>query len=130
MYDALDISAPAGSSIKPDGRALSRADAVEIWIARWLRVSRKELVARYGCDSRRLYEIWWGEKFTGSREEAQRAFADRYPGLVDRTVFGYRRIARPTVPAGQLDLFAPHSQRAPNAHKHIVEQLKNKDGQG
>lgn len=109
MRDALDLPQPEIATGQAPGSPLTRADAIEIWIARWLRISRKELVARYGCDPRRLYDIWWGEKFPGSREEAARIFADRYPSLVDRTVFGYRKIARPAAPPGQLDLFMPRS---------------------
>lgn len=70
------------------------ADAVEIWIGRWLRIRRKELMARHGCNSSRLYEIWWGERFPASREKAAKVFRERYPGLVERTTFGYRRIPR------------------------------------
>lgn len=88
-------------------RALSEADAIEIWIARWLRIRRRDLVARYGCDSRRLYEIWWGERYPASRAKAAELFRERYPALVDRTSFGYRRIPRiAPVPDGrQLCLF-------------------------
>ncbi|MBS0243406.1 MAG: hypothetical protein JSS20_14610 [Proteobacteria bacterium] len=74
------------------GRPLTETDAVEIWIARWLRVRPKHLLQRYGCDSRRLYEIWWGERFPGSRAKAERIFRERYPSAVERTAFGYRRI--------------------------------------
>lgn len=86
---------------------LGEADAVEIWIARWLRVRRKDLMARYGCDPRQLYAIWWGEKFPASREKAEAAFRARHPGLVDRVSFGYRRIPRGPAkePEGQLSLF-------------------------
>jgi hypothetical protein len=79
----------------PVKRALAEADAVDIWIARWLRVRRKELVARYGCDPRRLYEIWEEKRFAGSRDKARALFAERYPGLVDRIDYGlHRRIPR------------------------------------
>jgi hypothetical protein len=80
------------SSLPGSPRVLGHSDAVEIWIARWLRVRPKVLLQRYGCDSRRLYEIWWGERFPGARAEAEALFRDRYPGLVERTSFGYRRI--------------------------------------
>lgn len=88
-------------------RPLSDADAVEIWIARWLRVRRKDLIQRYGCDPRQLYAIWWGERFPGSRAKAEDAFRARHPGLVDRVSFGYRRIPRGPLkePEGQLSLF-------------------------
>lgn len=128
MRHALDMLQPETPTGPAQGRPLNRADAIEIWIARWLRVSRKDLVARYGCDPRRLYDIWWGLKFPGSREEAARVFADRHPGLVDRTVFGYRKIARPTTMSGQLDLFAPPLLRQ-DVENQIVEHTQNKDGQ-
>lgn len=78
-------------------RALTETDAVEIWIARWLRIRPKVLAERYRCDPRRLYEVWWGERFPASRAMAERRFRERYPGLAERTSFGYRRI--PTVVA-------------------------------
>jgi hypothetical protein len=90
-------------------KALTESDAIDIWIARWLRVPRKDLIGRYGCDSRRLYEIWWSERFPGARAKAADAFRARYPNLTDRTVFGYRRISRTPTPAtcrAQPDLFA------------------------
>jgi hypothetical protein len=86
-------------------RILTEADAIDIWVARWLRVRCKDLVRRYGCDARRLYEVWWGAKFPGSREKAMQLFLARYPSLADRTHFGYRRIPRSVPPDGQLELF-------------------------
>lgn len=91
--DPFSQTPPAAPDDGPP-RALTEADAVEIWIARWLRIRRKDLMARYGCESSRLYEIWWGERFPASEAKARQAFAARYPGLVDRTAFGYRRIPR------------------------------------
>ena len=80
---------------------------MKITFPRVVRVRRKDLMARYGCDPRQLYAIWWGEKFPGSREKAEVAFRTRHPGLVDRVSFGYRRIPRGSVkePEGQLSLF-------------------------
>jgi hypothetical protein len=75
-------------------RALNEADAIEIWIARWLRVRPKDLMTRYQCDSRRLYDVWWGQAFPGSKARAKQAFIERYPGAADRTDFGYRKIPR------------------------------------
>lgn len=100
---ALDVSQPA--VIDVPRRVLTEADAVDIWIARWLRIRRKDLVARYGCDSRRLYEIWWGERFPASREKAMQLFEARHPDLLDRTQFGYRRIPRKVGHDEQLKLF-------------------------
>ena len=90
------------------GGLLTEADAVEIWIARWLRIRRKDLIARYRCDSSRLYEIWWGKRFPASREKAAKLFRERHPGLVERTSFGYRRIPRkvPMAVGVQPDLFS------------------------
>src|SRR5262245_46193237 len=73
---------------QPGRRPLAEADAVDIWIARWLRVRRKELIARYGCDPRRLYEIWEEKRFFGSRDKARTLFAERYPSLVERIDYG------------------------------------------
>lgn len=106
------VGPPGSGAIDADlprvGRPLTETDAIEIWIARWLRIRRKDLIARYGCDSRRLYEIWWGDRFPQAKDKARELFAERYPGLVDRTTFGYRRIprnpARPD-PDEQGDLF-------------------------
>lgn len=103
------VSEPQSSENQaPSGRPLRESDAIEIWIARWLRVPRKDLISRYGCDSRRLYDIWWGQQFPGSRAKAAEAFQHRFPHLADRTVFGYRRIPRVVhdVPSRQADLFS------------------------
>lgn len=99
--------APAVAVLEGVPRPLGEAEAIEIWIARWLRVRRKDLMARYGCDPRQLYAIWWGERFPGSREKAEATFRTRHPGLVDRVSFGYRRIPRGPAkePEGQLSLF-------------------------
>jgi len=94
-------------SLASGNRVLTEKDAVEIWIARWLRIPRKVLLARFACDSARLYEVWWGERFPGSRARAAEEFRRRYPELADRTVFGYRRIPRtsPVELGRQPDLF-------------------------
>ncbi len=105
----MPVAAESNASDEPAvQRALSESDAIEIWIGRWLRIRRKDLAARHGCDPKRLYEIWWGERFPASREKAAREFKARYPGLVERTSFGYRRIPRAAArpERGQLDLFA------------------------
>lgn len=87
-------------------RRLTEAHAIDIWIARWLRIRRKDLLDRYGCDPRRLYEIWEEKRFAGSRAKALALFAELHPGLADRVDFGlHRRIPR-SVPAHlQPDLF-------------------------
>jgi len=84
---------------------LTETDAVDIWIARWLRIRRKDLLDRYGCDPRRLYEIWAEERFAGARGKAIEIFRERYPTLVDRIDYGrHQRISR-TNHADQLSLF-------------------------
>jgi hypothetical protein len=103
----VQAQAPEAIVANPAGRRpFDEADAVDIWIARWLRVRRKELLARYGCDPRRLYEIWEEKRFAGSREKAKALFAERYPSLVDRIDYGlHRRIPRGVAPDLQPSLF-------------------------
>jgi hypothetical protein len=87
-------------------RRLTEADAVDIWIARWLRIRRKDLIERYGCDPRRLYEIWEGKRFPDSRTKALTLFSSRHPGLAERTDCGFhRRIPRSVPPELQPELF-------------------------
>lgn len=101
----LDLQNPMEPRKRSGQQPLSENDAIDIWIARWLRVRQKDLLARYNCDSRRLYEIWWGERFPISRRKAADMFRQRYPGLADRTDFGYRRIPRGAFNPAQADLF-------------------------
>lgn len=87
-------------------RPLRESDAIDIWIARWLRIRRKDLLIRYQCDPRRLYEIWEEKRFAGSRAKALALFNERYPGLGDRVDFGlHRRIPRGVPPELQPGLF-------------------------
>ena len=65
-------------------RPLTEADAVDIWVARWLKTPRKAILARYGCDPRRLYEIWEGTRFPGSSTKALDRLRETYPTLVGR----------------------------------------------
>ena len=93
-------------------RPLTEDDAVNIWIARWLRVRPKELVRRYACDPRRLYEIWEETRFPGTRTRALKLLAERYPGVEARIDPGpHRRIANEADPR-QLMLF-PEAGTAP-----------------
>lgn len=86
-------------------RPLNETDAVNIWIARWLRVRPKELVRRYGCDPRRLYEIWEETRFPGSRAKALELFAQRFPNLQNRFDPGPHRRIPLTAHPDQLNLF-------------------------
>lgn len=97
---------------------LTRSDAVDIWIARWLRVRRKDLCRRYRCDPRRLYEIWEEQRFPGARDEAIQLFRERYPGLTDRIDYGrHRRIPRAVHP-DQLPLFEAPAMAPPRFDPH------------
>ena len=86
-------------------RPLTEADAIDIWFARWLRTPRKQILARYNCDPRRLYEIWEGARFPGSRAKALELLRARYPSVLERIDPGtHRRIPRGSHP-DQLALF-------------------------
>jgi hypothetical protein len=101
----MDVAFVMSASHAPERRPLTEADAVDIWIARWLKIRRRDLVRRYGCDPRRLYEIWEGQRFQDARAKALELFSARYPFLLDRVDFGpHRRIARQPHP-DQLTLF-------------------------
>ena len=99
-------SEPIAPRPRQPKRALSESDAIDIWIARWLRIRRKDILARYGCDPRRLYEIWEGAKYPASRAKALERFEAEYPTLMDRVDFGgHRRIPRNDKSPDQLTLF-------------------------
>lgn len=87
-------------------RALTESDAIDIWIQRWLRIRPKDIIRRYGCDPRRVYEIWEEKRFAGSRAKALETFAARYPSLVERVDFGlHRRLPLRADQNDQLSLF-------------------------
>lgn len=87
-------------------RVLTEEDAIAIWIARWLRVRLKDVLTRYNCDPRRLYEIWEGHRFPESRAKAIAEFSTRYPALVGHVDASHhrRRPLRARSP-DQLSLF-------------------------
>jgi hypothetical protein len=99
-------SRPAFVSRSPAYRPpLSEADAVDIWIARWLKIRRRDLINRYECDPRRLYEIWQEERFAGSRDKALSVFQERFPSLADRIDPGpHLRVSKAAHP-DQMRLF-------------------------
>ncbi len=98
------VSSTARRSSEPT-RALCEADAIDIWIARWLRIRRRDLCQRYACDPRRLYEIWEGTRFPAAQAKARDVFARRYPGIVDRIDFGYHQRLSREVHPDQLGFF-------------------------
>ncbi len=104
----LELSGNAAREVPERfGLPIREPEAIEIWIARWLRVRRKDILARYGCDPRRLYDVWEGVRFPDSREKALIQFAERWPDLLDRIdPSPHRRLPRPGPDASQLGLFA------------------------
>jgi hypothetical protein len=86
-------------------RPLTEDDAVQIWLARWLKIRPKDLVRRYACDPRRLYEIWEETRFPGSRTKALVVLRARYPGLSERIDPGAHRRVPLTPHPDQLGLF-------------------------
>ncbi len=102
----IEAPNPVLPAQRPANQPLREADAVEIWLARWLGVRRKDVVTRFNCDPRRIYEIWEGKKFPSARDKALALFRERYPALADQVDFSHhRRIARQAEPERQLDLF-------------------------
>jgi hypothetical protein len=86
-------------------RPMTEDDAVQIWLARWLKIRPKDLQRRYACDPRRLYEIWEESKFPGSRAKALELLRVRYPYLEARIDPGaHRRVSLHPDPR-QLQLF-------------------------
>ena len=95
-----------GLDIAIGPRPLTEADAIDIWIARWLRVRQCDLLKRYKCDPRRLYEIWEETRFAGTRGKALAVFRERHPALLDRVDPGaHRRIPSRSMHPDQLTLF-------------------------
>ena len=95
----------ASSPASPRPRRLSEVDAVNIWIARWLRIRRKDLLARYDCDPRRIYEVWSQARFPAAKAKAWAIFTASYPHLVDRVDTGSHRTLSRGPGEGQLSLF-------------------------
>lgn len=107
MLSSASEEGPVPRSPASQRRRLTEADAIDLWIARWLRIRRIDLIRRYGCDPRRIYEIWEERRFAGTRAMALALFSVRYPTLMDRVDCGpHRRISRASDP-GQLSFFEP-----------------------
>ncbi|MGE8940378.1 hypothetical protein ACO2I3_00545 [Leptospira interrogans] len=100
------ISQSESAPARTPRRSLTESDAIDVWIARWLRMRRTDLCRRYQCDPRRLYEIWEGTKHPAARQKAWALFEERYPRLIDRIDTGnHRRIPRTEDHTDQLALF-------------------------
>lgn len=84
---------------------LTEDDAVAIWQARFLKVRPKDLVRRYQCDPRRLYEIWEEARFPGTRAKALELLRARYPGIEERIDPGPHQRFSKTADPRQMDLF-------------------------
>ncbi len=80
----MQITDPVASSSRASRPALTERDAVDIWIARWLRIRPRDLIRRYACDPRRLYEIWQEDRFPEARTKALGLFLMKFPTLADR----------------------------------------------
>ena len=103
LFTSPDLACPR---TRRNGQHLTEADAVDIWVARWLKVRTKDLVLRYGCDPRRLYEIWEGTRFPRSRKLALEVLDRQYPGLSAQIdVSRHRRIPVRSRAPEQLALF-------------------------
>ena len=102
MVTAFLVEPPGAVARRP----LTEDDAVDIWIARWLRIRPVDLQRRYACDPRRLYEIWEEARFPGSRARALEEFQARFPGLEARFDPGPHRRLSLAVHPGQLCLFS------------------------
>jgi hypothetical protein len=90
---------------KPAVKALSEADAIDIWIMRWMRIRVTDIRKRYGCDSRRLYEVWEQTKHPAARAKAEAKFRVLHPNIVDRIDYGaHKRVSKEESP-DQLGLF-------------------------
>lgn len=101
----VDLMSGALAKAPTEERRLTEADAIDIWIARWLRIRRADLCRRYGCDPRRLYEIWEGARFPTAQAKALEVFRKRHPSLTDRIDPGrHNRVSRAAHP-DQLSLF-------------------------
>lgn len=102
FFSRPESAPPAFNTARP----LTEKDAIEIWIARWLRVRRADLLKRYDCDPRRIYEIWEGVRFPLAREKALAAFSTRYPqlaGHIDSSL--HKRLPSKSRSPDQLNLF-------------------------
>ena len=93
-------------ALAPYRRRLTEQDAIDIWIARWLRIRRKDILARFNCDPRRLYDIWEEVSHRSSRAKAEAVFRERYPMLNGSTDFSrHRRFPKAGAGEAQLGLF-------------------------
>jgi hypothetical protein len=105
VYPHMQIDYLTKASSRGPRPSLTEPDAIDIWIARWLRIRPRDLIQRYGCDPRRLYEIWQEERFCGSRAKALDVFHARFPALTDRIDSGpHVRLSKAAHP-DQLRLF-------------------------
>ena len=78
---------------------------MQIWIARWLRVRPSDLVNRYACDPRRLYEIWEETHFRAAGQSAGRCSATAIRGSKTASIPGaHRRVSKAAHP-DQMTLF-------------------------
>ena len=77
-------------------RRLTFDDAIQIWIRRWLGDESQAIILHYKQNPLRVYEVWWEEKFIGSRITAMNLFKEKYPKLAKTADFS-RLIKQRTV---------------------------------
>ena len=86
-------------------KRLTYRQAVVVWVAHWLKISKQRVAVRYDVDRRRIYEVLQFQKHPRAYETARRIFCALFPDKVAGTVFGaHRRTGRWSIP-GQMDFF-------------------------
>lgn len=68
-------------------RKLTKEDAIQIWIRKWLGHEKQQIILDFGQNPLRVYEVWQQDAFRGSREIAIGRFCQLYPELADKTDF-------------------------------------------
>ena len=63
-------------------------DAVDIWIMKWQGRPVVDITTKYHCDPRRLYEIFHGDRYAGSREIAYKKLLVEDIGLANVVATG------------------------------------------
>jgi hypothetical protein len=101
-------------------RPLTETDAVDIWIARWLKIAAAGPVRHMRATRAGSAEIW-EEARSGRPRQGLGAFPARYPFLLDRVDFGpHRRIARRRTPTS-----SSCSEGAPSFRPQLEGTVQN-----
>jgi len=92
-------------------RKLTRDDAIDIWIRRWLKHERHQIIRDFDQNPMRIYEVWQEETFKGSREDAEIVFRTNYPHLVSQTDFAPHKKTRKLVGRVASTVAEPRQRR-------------------